>query len=339
MKINNSKTKVLLCASVRLENQYIEEWIRYYQNLGVDKIVIFDNNVSNTELITDVPYVKQLADEGYIDVWIQPDRRGMQTAQYTECYNIYYKDYDWLMFFDIDEFLMFKDFDNVKDFLSQEKFEQYDMIHIQWKVYDDNNILTVKNNNYSMLERFTHPIDIEKLLGTELDENSYGYCYNKTIVKGRNYKKIKFTFGNSHTPSRYDSDKNLICCNSKGEMVEPFVMAHKFEPDKDAWLNHYICKTIEEYMKNKMVRCCGSLPSERGEKARVNLKLFLKYNNLTFEKLKYIHDFDPEQCEKLLNFITICCARYAHNLDETMTKVGNGFTKIPIIKRVKKPQT
>ena len=331
-------SKTLLCAAVRLENQYIEEWVRYYQKIGIDKIVIFDNNVSNTELITDVPYIKQMADEGYIDVWLQPDKRGMQTAQYTECYNLYYKDYDWLMFFDIDEFLMFKDFDNIKDFLAQEKFEPFDMIHVQWKVYDDNNILTVENGNYSMLERFTHPINVESLLGEELDNNSYGYCYNKSIIRGRNYKKIRFTSGNSHTPSRQESDGKLTCCNSKGEPVDPFHMAHRFERDKEAWLNHYICKTIEEYMSNKMVRCCGSLPTDIGEKARVNLILFLKYNNLTFEKIKYIHDRDPEACQKFLDFITICCARYAHNLDISMTKMSNLKPKIPKIKR-KEPQS
>ena len=74
--------KTLLCAAVRLENRYIEEWIRYYQELGIDNIVLFDNNLSNGEKVTDVPYVKEMAEQGYVIVVPQYDKRGMQTAQY-----------------------------------------------------------------------------------------------------------------------------------------------------------------------------------------------------------------------------------------------------------------
>lgn len=327
--------KVLLCSAVRLENQYVEEWVRYYQKIGVDKIVFYDNNLTNGERITDVPYIRQLADEGYIDVWVQPDKRGMQTAQFTECYNIYYKDYDWMTFLDIDEFLMFRDYDNIKDYLSQERFDAYDMIHLQWVTFDDNNIIRVKDNDYSMVKRFTHPIDVERLLGSELKNNSYGYCYNKTILRGRNFMGVRFTSGNSHTPTEFTNKNNVLCCDSNGNPTDAFLMAHPFLKEKEAWVNHYICKTIEEYMTNKMVRCCGSLASEAAEKTRVNLRLFLKYNTLTFDKLKYINDFDPELCQELLDFVTTCCARYAHNMDMSMMKIEREKKTIkPVIKRL-----
>ena len=91
-------------------------------------------------------------------------------------------------------------------------------------------------------------------------------------------------------------------------------MAHKYLEDSDAWLNHYICKTLEEYVTNKLVRLCGSTSSIESERFRVNLGLFLKYNLMTFDKLKYMHDAMPEECDKLLRTMTTCCARYMPEL-------------------------
>ena len=303
--------KTLLCAAVKLENKYIEEWVRFYQKIGIDKIVIYDNNDDDTELITDVPYVKKLVDEGYIDVYLHPGKMGMQTSEYTECYNVYYQDYDWLMFFDIDEYLMFKNTDNIKEYLSQEKFEPFDIIHIQWKLYDDNDLVRVENGNYSLLERFTRPLDLDELLGKDIN-NCQSYLYHKTILRGRQYKRVRFYSGNTHTPSGLHSDASLRACNANGKEVLPFVMFHNFLRESDAWLNHYICKTAEEFFTNKMVRLCGSTPSKKLEEKRVNLGMFMQYNTLTFEKLKYFNEVCPEKLQDLLKKVTHACALYVY---------------------------
>ena len=44
-----------------MENHYLEEWLRHYVSLGIDKIVIFDNNDIEgkyAESIYDIEYVK-----------------------------------------------------------------------------------------------------------------------------------------------------------------------------------------------------------------------------------------------------------------------------------------
>lgn len=312
--MNNIKT--LLCAAVRMENNYIEEWVKYYQGIGIDKIILFDNNLTGGERITDVPYVKEMAEQGYIIVIPQYQVRGMQTAQYTECYNLFYKDYDWIMFFDIDEYLTFKEHTNIKDYLSQEKFNDFDLIHVQWKIYDDNGLIHVENNDYSLQKRFTHALNVDRILEqNEEDNGSYAYYYHKTILRGRNYRRIKFMGGNSHTID-VNSDDTLKACNVMGETVKTFDLAHEPVKYPDAWLNHYICKTIEEYVTNKMVRKTGATMKDDIKGDRVDLRLFLKYNKLTFEKLKYMHDMCPEECDFLLNYITLCCGRYSHKFDK-----------------------
>ena len=298
-----------------MENNYIEEWVRYYKELGVDKIVLFDNNDPKVENVLDVEYIKEQALEGFVIVVPQPKKRGMQTAQFTECYNLFHKDYDWLTFLDIDEYLVLKEHKNIKEYLAQEKFNGFDMIHVQWKIYDDNNLVTVQTKedgtkDYSIMKRFTHPFDVETILGKEIDNHVFGYFYHKTILRGRQYRRIRFLGGNSHTPSEFYSDPTLKCCNTNGVEVEPFEMAHKYLKDTDAVLNHYICKTIEEFITNKMVRLTGANPTAKTERERVNFALFLKYNTLTFEKLKYMHDKLPKECDYLLDDMSVCTNRF-----------------------------
>jgi hypothetical protein len=51
--------KVALCCIGRMENQYAEEFVKWYKNLGFDKIFIYDNNHGDEEHFEDVlqPYI------------------------------------------------------------------------------------------------------------------------------------------------------------------------------------------------------------------------------------------------------------------------------------------
>lgn len=50
------KIKVCICTIGKLENLYIREFIEYYNKLGVDKIIIYDNNEINGEHFETVIY-------------------------------------------------------------------------------------------------------------------------------------------------------------------------------------------------------------------------------------------------------------------------------------------
>ena len=49
--INHSNYKIVLCTVCKEENKYIEEYIGYYLNYGVNKIFIYDNNDIKVERI------------------------------------------------------------------------------------------------------------------------------------------------------------------------------------------------------------------------------------------------------------------------------------------------
>ena len=71
--------------------------------MGVDKIFIYDNNEKNGEKFDDVlsEYIK----EGFIEIFNYRGKIAPQLTVFEQCYNKYKKEYDWLIFFDIDEFI------------------------------------------------------------------------------------------------------------------------------------------------------------------------------------------------------------------------------------------
>lgn len=267
--------KVLLCCILKMENHYLEEWLRHYVNIGVDKIVIFDNNDIDgkyAESIFDLDYVNECKSKNIIDVHPIPGEKQAQTRCYNKCYELYAKDYDWLMFFDIDEFLMLERHKSIKEFLSQPKFDAFEMIHVNWKVYDDNDIISVVNNDYSLVKRFTRVSQGRRSIHSEL----------KSIIRGgmMNVKFVK----NPHTCD----NRSFKCCNVLGQATSSKAAKTAIVIHKDAWLNHYICKTIEEFCYNKLVRRGGHTLHKKD--LRYNLTFFFNYNKRTADKIKYFKE-------------------------------------------------
>ncbi len=280
--------KVLLCCILKMENHYLEEWVRHYIKLGVDKIVMYDNNDTDgpyAEKIEDISFINEQINNGFIDVYKIPYEKCVQLKYYNQCYQKY-NDYDWLLFFDIDEYLMLENFKNIKEFLSQSKFNNYDIIHVNWKTFTDNNLLTVENNDYSLVNRFTTPCENIPTLSKKIDTEI------KSIVRG-GINNLEFT-KNPHT-----LDSIIIpCCDVNGDKLDNKDQKSKKVIHVNAWINHYICKTIEEYCKNKLIRLGGHTPHKRN--VRYTRNFFFIYNQYTIEKIRLFNQlFSLTQSDKL----------------------------------------
>lgn len=121
--------KVCLCAVAKEENKYIREFIEHYRKYDIDKIYLFDNNDKNGEHFEDVimDYIKS----GFVELI---DYKGIQQPQllaYNDCYRRYNKFYDWLIFFDIDEFIYLKDFKSFKLFLNDKRFKSCNRVQLE----------------------------------------------------------------------------------------------------------------------------------------------------------------------------------------------------------------
>ena len=156
---------------------------------------------------------------------------------YAKCYNEYKNQYDWIAFFDLDEFLHIDNNKNIKQFLSEDMYNDrgINCIRVCWKQFDDSNILKT-NGDYSVKKFKTYlPITIKTA------------AQSKPIIK--TVVDIK-EFSSAHGPV---SNNDVKCVNTAGELCSNAITINKITW-KNACLHHYRFKTIEEFVLQKMVR-------------------------------------------------------------------------------------
>ena len=154
-----------------------EEFIEYYENYGIDKIFLYDNNDLNGENFEDIigNYIK----DGFVELI---NFKGISTAQlnvYNNCYKSNKKKYDWLMFFDTDEFLYLKDFNNIKLFLGDKRFNKCEKIQLNYVYHTDNNLIYYDKRNVK--ERFT-----------EISYKGGKKIWDRSNMKSNNQRKSKY---------------------------------------------------------------------------------------------------------------------------------------------------
>lgn len=271
----NKEISVALCAIAKNENLYIREWVEHYKNLGIDKIFLYDNNDIDGEIFEEV--INDYIESGYVEVI---DVRGIWPSQ-IESYNNFYhsnksSEFDWILYCDIDEFLeMDNKFSNINQYLNQSHFNEFDVIKICWKCFDDNDLVYVKDNDYS-IKRFTRA----------QKNTPWTNSQTKMFIKTNLNIIINSPHGALETN---EINKHLNVCNSKGEKMNRNNISYdaggiKFKHD-DCWLNHYRCKTIEEYV----VKAKRGWPTiyKNGGKQYMNARFFFIFNSYSREKHKH----------------------------------------------------
>jgi hypothetical protein len=140
-----------------------------------------------------------------------------------ECYShfiqTYNSEYDWAAFLDVDEFLVLKKHKNIKDFIND--YKEFPGIGVNWVLFG-NNGLTKVDGDYSLVKRFTK---------RQWSINQHV----KSIVK----LTPRLTM-DIHNPNTFVVDTN------KNKFTGPFNLNGW---DNIAQINHYFCKTQEEFQE------------------------------------------------------------------------------------------
>ena len=145
------------------------------------------------------------------------DWRGQKTRQlkfFEDCYKSNNKKYDWLMFYDIDEFINITNYSNIHQYLSQRKFNKCQIIYLNWRLHTDNNKMFYENKK--LFERFPK----------YYDKNDY--IIGKSIIKG-NIENINFD-------SPHYIDRKLFTC---------------FDVN---YIEHYEFKSTEEFIRKITIK-------------------------------------------------------------------------------------
>lgn len=268
--------RVLLCTCAKNENNYILEWVEHNKKLGFDNIVIYDNNDIDGERFDDI--LKEYIESGYVIIKDVRGKECIQIPSFDDCYQTLAKDYDWVCFIDIDEFIEIDNNLTIKEFISQPKFKSFNSICLCWKLFDDNNLIEVKDNNYS-IKRFTHFTNknsnqVKRIVKTNIDAtvNSSHTFVDKDYLGNIN-KKVR---------------DNVKSCNTLGKSTTNSVTI-KNNTWEDARINHYRFKTLEEYITNKAPKGYATAWKNKG-KDYLTLNTFFKFNTKTKEKIKWLKD-------------------------------------------------
>ena len=181
---------------------------------------------------------------------------------FEDCYKKNSMKYDWLIFYDMDEFIYLKKIINIKDFLNQKKFNKCQSIYLNWVIHTDNNLKYYYNK--SLAQRFT-----------EIYKNK-NYCNGKTIIRG-NIKNIKME-------TTHLLDRKIGRCNGFGKKFKSKGIFCLLPDYKYYYIDHYYSKSTEEFI-NKINKG-DAIFGKKNKYTRINI--YFKFNKITYEKIKYI---------------------------------------------------
>ena len=238
--------------------------------MGFSHIFIYDNNASDYESVENC-IDSNIKDKITIFKEYQNiSKRGLQMEIYNKFYSEYSNEYDWIAFFDVDEFLT--GVENINSFLDQDKFNDYCQIIIKWRLFGDDDIIerdeSIPVFEFFKKENTTSPINLRNSV--------------KCIVRG----KSDIEFLNVH----WAKGKNAGCLPSGKPLISnAFYVTDSMYQDETVFLNHYRTKTLSEFIKYKLIRgdwvFMGTFYS---------LNYYWEQNEQTDEKLKWLDENYPE---------------------------------------------
>jgi hypothetical protein len=199
--------RVALVCIAKDEDNYIEEWIDYHSKLGFDNIFIYENDwVCNIER----PFLTKIPFPGKI----------VQLSSYNDFLIKNKHNFDWVAFFDVDEFLVLKQHKNIKDFLTE--YDNPWGIAVNWVFFGSDGLKNrIPNCQNSLIKQF---VKREKFADKHI----------KTILK---LPSESFMIS-PHNPNQ------ILIDTQRREIRGPF----NFNGDISViQLNHYHHKTYEDW--------------------------------------------------------------------------------------------
>ena len=233
--------KTAICAILKNEHQYLDEWIRHHLDIGFDEIYLYEDFGSKSHaIITDNYSNVHLMQLSEIFDEIKHLHGDKQNALYIYFYQNYKNVFDYTAFIDIDEFIMFEDGYDLQTLLNE--YQEYNGIFLFWKMYNANGI--IDNPKSDVVTTYT-TISVD-------DWHDNGWKY-KSIVK-------------------MNSDSYFISCHEIAGGITTDHSSSKYDTTySKAWINHYFTKSWEEW-------CYRFIGKENTGLNRRNLEEFFAYN-------------------------------------------------------------
>lgn len=224
------KHLLTLCAVVKNEGSYIEEWIKYHLSLNVKHFYLYDNGSTDGTLDIIKPYVQ----EGQVTL-IEMLDTPVQFKAYNHCLEHYGHEADWIGFLDIDEFLagdvLFLDW-----ILRMCAPSLVGAVALSWKFFGSNG--DVNRKLYPVRERFIRSQE-------GLDKHV------KSIVKPESCISVG---NNPHYFKLKEGYKYINTLMSKLPNDFQGLIYDEASKHGSVYIAHYHTKSYEEYIERKTTK-------------------------------------------------------------------------------------
>ena len=217
------------CILTIIKNEsYIEDFIKYHLNLGINHIFIFtdvDNNYSYNKF--DNVTIKSITEVNPYKIKCQGDYicSGINYIK-----NNY--DYDWCFTLDPDEYITIENNNTLEEILNQ--FKNYDALVLQWQNYGANGLIyTPDYSNKSIQEIYTKKGPMS--------------CNDKQSMTTKTAYKLK-TFTDQSLFSVHLPSDNIKWCKPNFKNIKKDVVYGNI------YIRHYITKSFEEYVYKVYIR-------------------------------------------------------------------------------------
>ena len=231
---------VCICTIIKNEHEYLEDWIRYTLNLGIDKIFIVEDigsesHASIIEKYSDNIEVLNIPcnDENTLEYGTR--QRYFQAKMFEYVKNL--KTYDWCFIMDVDEYITIDCNMSLKELLKQ--YENYSELIIYWINYGANS--HINKPDYTKVKSYRDYYTKE--CNYSVIDEKFSFFMKKAINLHKipdNYT-ISQHFHSMATYTKTNFKQGIrIPCYSK------------------MYLSHYVTKSWEEYIWKLLCRgmCC-----------------------------------------------------------------------------------
>lgn len=297
--------KVALCAIAKNEDNYVNHWVKHYFDRGFDSITIYDNN-DERDLFCKDPRVHIINVHG---------KTSWQKSAYTEFWKSNEDKFDWIAFFDLDEYL---DCDNIKDVLKKLP-EGANQMQIKLMDMSDSNYLH-PDYSISPFERFKEPT-------LHFNQN-----FVKSIVKTNSIvDKINSAhFGNIDFTNTYFSNGKRCNTELKSKFKKPGKINLKDFNKDEIIMHHCDMKTIEEYLLYKFDRTDVMFDNLIKKSKPIPDRAFFGVNKKTKEKLEML---SKVSCNDIIDLILNTEKDFNEKLLELYRKIYiKGYTLPNVVK-------
>lgn len=228
--------KTAICAIIKDEHRFLEEWIDWHLALGFDAIHLFEDKGSKShenicEKYSNVHLRRYENDEEVRSILSAQGSSHRQIVLYHWFATHYSGVYDWAAFIDLDEFIMFSDGYNL-DRLCDE-FNSYPAVLLNWKMMGASG--HISRPSCGVIEAYICE-------GSVLKQDRL--WLHKSLVNLNNYKGMATVHRAVGAVNTHEEDD--------------FMLLHY---DR-AWLNHYFTKSWEDWC-DRIFKKGGTLNGHR----------------------------------------------------------------------------